>query len=735
MKPVLESRCVVCHACYDAPCQLLLSSYAGRAARRDQGARLRLDPPRGDAADAPVHRRAQHRGVARRGLLLGARPRPRRAPRPRGSAAALHARARPRASVRRGPAAARRRSGSTSTARSPARASGEFDAYAREHPLGGMPYGMAPLRDEELRILAVVGRAGRAAAPGRRRCPRARRRAGRAVGGVPERRLAQAAHHRAAISTSTGSSPTCTSRTSRRARSSASSARGRRRATPIDEIATRAPLRRPGRRARLVSPAADRRRRSCTRRTSSIRSATRSCSACASSSSTATGSRRACPATTPEEASNPFVSLRPDPGALPLPVPARRRAVLHHDLHPRPGVPRPGRRRRDRGSLLRRLPRSRSRPLGHRSRASSRRPTPLLNLPAEHLERPRARASSGSSTATSSAATSTLRESYYDALDPERRGPTLDWIWDGDGKNPNAQLTVFRHFDNATVVRGFVGEIPKTAWVMDYPIFERIYYDLVAGYDVFGNVAHQVATRLYMDHLRMQSENLFLDLPARRPARGDPRLVVRRARPTRSTTRSSTACTALDHGTQIPFTTAGPEGRAARDDPGAQAGPAAGPPDLLNRCAQPPVRPAGRHARSSAASSARCSRSPACSGALVPLLPEVAFLRVRVRSASGERRSRLLAGAQPRAHQRRLHVRRGQAAGARRRHAHRARADTSAATRTSSSRSRPAKIAEFVDGHARAAIRRRSRALRRAATASAAPARASGRRPTGCTPT
>ena len=26
IKPILENRCVVCHGCYDAPCQLLLSS-------------------------------------------------------------------------------------------------------------------------------------------------------------------------------------------------------------------------------------------------------------------------------------------------------------------------------------------------------------------------------------------------------------------------------------------------------------------------------------------------------------------------------------------------------------------------------------------------------------------------------------------------------------------------------------------------------------------------------------
>ena len=29
VKPVLEQRCVVCHACYDAPCQLKLSSIEG----------------------------------------------------------------------------------------------------------------------------------------------------------------------------------------------------------------------------------------------------------------------------------------------------------------------------------------------------------------------------------------------------------------------------------------------------------------------------------------------------------------------------------------------------------------------------------------------------------------------------------------------------------------------------------------------------------------------------------
>jgi hypothetical protein len=87
---------------------------------------------------------------------------------------------------------------------------------------------------------------------------------------------------------------------------------------------------------------------------------------------------------------------------------------------------------------------------------------------------------------------------------------TLDAIWDGDGHNPNAALTVFRHNDSATVVRGLVGDHPKTAWVISYSVLERIHYLLVAGFDVFGNVGHQINTRLYMDFLRMESEHNFL---------------------------------------------------------------------------------------------------------------------------------------------------------------------------------------------------------------------------------
>jgi hypothetical protein len=88
----------------------------------------------------------------------------------------------------------------------------------------------------------------------------------------------------------------------------------------------------------------------------------------------------------------------------------------------------------------------------------------------------------------------------------------LNLIWDGNGSNPNAALTVFRHFDNASVEQGLLGQTPKTAWLIGYPVLERIHYLLVAGYDVYGNVGHQLLTRLYMDFLRMESESNFLGL-------------------------------------------------------------------------------------------------------------------------------------------------------------------------------------------------------------------------------
>lgn len=218
-----------------------------------------------------------------------------------------------------------------------------------------------------------------------------------------------------------------------------------------------------------------------------------------------------------------------------------------------------------------------------------------------------------------------IREKFYDKHDPDGLGPTLDSIWGGDRENRNAMLTVFRHFDNATVVKGFVGEIPTTAWVLDYPLFERIYYDLVANFDVFGNVGHQVSTRLYMDHLRMQAENLFLafvPVYRREDIRASWYVGAERDRSYQVNSLRSN-----HHATQIRFKT--PDVKTELIEMILERNPAvSGPPDLLNRCVDPPCDFVDASSVERIADRA-LQRISGATGAWVVELPETSYLRVR----------------------------------------------------------------------------------------------------------
>lgn len=110
-----------------------------------------------------------------------------------------------------------------------------------------------------------------------------------------------------------------------------------------------------------------------------------------------------------------------------------------------------------------------------------------------------------------------FRQARYRHKYETRGGPRYRDIWDGDADRTGARLTVYRNFSSASVTTGFTGAVPETAWVIDFPLFERIYYNLVAGFDVFGNVEHQLTTRIYMDSLRREGERMFLSfLPADR---------------------------------------------------------------------------------------------------------------------------------------------------------------------------------------------------------------------------
>ncbi|MCK1787787.1 fatty acid cis/trans isomerase, partial [Pseudomonas sp. TNT11] len=105
------------------------------------------------------------------------------------------------------------------------------------------------------------------------------------------------------------------------------------------------------------------------------------------------------------------------------------------------------------------------------------------------------------------------KRNEYEALRRYRYGelPAPDWstLWAG---NDNALLSIFRHFDSASVNKGLIGEVPQTLWLFDYPLLERTYYQLVVNFDVFGNVSHQAQTRLYFDLIRNGAEQNFLRL-------------------------------------------------------------------------------------------------------------------------------------------------------------------------------------------------------------------------------
>ncbi|MCX6117423.1 MAG: fatty acid cis/trans isomerase [Proteobacteria bacterium] len=96
-------------------------------------------------------------------------------------------------------------------------------------------------------------------------------------------------------------------------------------------------------------------------------------------------------------------------------------------------------------------------------------------------------------------------------------------IWRGNGnshhnlkhgaeKYPGAAQTIFRHYDSATVLTGLFGDPPKNVELFDFPLMERTYYNLVAGFNVYGSIIDGYITRAYKDSLRIEAEDNFLKL-------------------------------------------------------------------------------------------------------------------------------------------------------------------------------------------------------------------------------
>ncbi len=626
VRPVLDNRCVVCHACYDAPCQLLLSSHAGatRGATQDpvyDSSRLRAKAPTRMFVDA--HGDAAWR---ERGFFPVLANGPHRTAGPREDDALLLrmlalGRAHPFAPGKRLP-----ESVSLDINRGLTCAKGdEFAEYGREHPLGGMPYAAAPLSEPELATLVSWVVQGAPGADPVALSPQveASLREWEAFlnGDSLKQRITSRYLYEHWFVASLYFEDLPAGPFFRIVRSRTPPGQ------PIDEIATVRPYDDPGptvfyrleplvattvHKTHIVYPLGKTR----LARLKELFIASR-------------WQPKAFPSYEPEVAANPFVAFAE--------IPARSRYQYMLDdaqYFVMTFIRGPVCRGQvavdvieDQFFVTFLAP---DRDVSVTDPKFLERTKELLALPAEN----QGRIVPGDiylSFARDQHRYLDAREAAYDKLDPKRRGPALDWIWDGDGHNTNALLTVFRNFDNATVVRGFVGGMPKTAWVIDYPIFERLYYDLVAGFDVFGNVAHQVSTRLYMDHLRMQSENLFLGFlpePDRKPIRASwyvgatHQLDYFYANQMRS----------LGHGTQVRYRPGDPKAQLIEQILARNAR-VAGPPDALNRCATPPCQREGATAAERAVET-ELQRLASRKGAWVAQLPEVSLIRVRV-DASG----------------------------------------------------------------------------------------------------
>jgi hypothetical protein len=613
-QPVLEQRCAVCHGCYDAPCQLVLTSHEGMI--------------RG-ASKSPVYR--PERLVARQPTRLFVDARTPSEWRARGffpvvdaprdgeePTALLHrmlrlGRAHPPPPDRALPA--RFDVDLDRTLSCPNEA--EFDSYALQRPQGGMPWGMAPLSDDEY---AALERWLGAGAPGPAPTPpdpAAEERIATVEDFLnatsPRRRLVSRYLYEHLFLADLYFEDLPPGRFYRLVRSRTPSGR------PIDEIATVRPYDPPGGafhyRLRAIDGAVARKNHIVyalgTEKLARLRELFLDPS----------WSVRAAPGYDVETAANPFLAFAA--------IPARARYQFLLD---------------DAEYFIRtfiRGPVCRGQvaldviqdhffitfldPDFDLSVGDSK----FLATAAPHLRLPGERAS-GIELRDLWETNFSAREKYrrlrnraYADADPEKRGLPLAAIWDGDGRERAGRLTVFRHFNSASVVAGFVGEIPKSAWVVDFPIFERIYYDLVAEFDVFGNLRHQVSTRFYMDYLRIEAEDGFLAfLPV------DRREAVRRSwyRGPRAQMKMflRNRLFGLDRGTRVAFATDDPKRELLEKIHAAGAGAR---PDRLNRCAKPPCdRPDA--SPSERAVERSLQRVASRRGAHVRTLPDVAYLVV-----------------------------------------------------------------------------------------------------------
>ena len=384
VQPILQRRCVVCHGCYDAPCQLKLGAWQGvaRGASRDNvydTERLQEAAPTRLFVDAQLPSQWRAKGFF---PVLNER-----SPTPEaqlaGSLLYQTLLLKQRHPLPPGPVLGEGFDFSLDRAQSCPRVE-QFEAHARQSPLAGMPYGLPGLQAHEFDTLARWLQAG-AAFDGDLPLTAVQQRAGAGLGGFPERRLEQGAADEPLPVRAPVPGPPALRRRCHAPRLPSGAVEHA--AGPADAAHRVAPaVRRPRRRALLV-PARARARSHPGQDPHAL---------CAEP-----GAHGQVPALVPRPTRCASASCRPmrsrwratpsSPSAQ-LPVDARYRflldeaAVLHHELHQGPGVPRADGGGRHRGPLLGRASPT-PRPMPRRSSGD------LLLRQAEQLTLPAAQGS------------------------------------------------------------------------------------------------------------------------------------------------------------------------------------------------------------------------------------------------------------------------------------------------------------------------------------------------------
>jgi len=168
-----------------------------------------------------------------------------------------------------------------------------------------------------------------------------------------------------------------------------------------------------------------------------------------------------------------------------------------------------------------------------------------------------------------------------------------------------------------------LGDYPETAWILDYSVFERIHYLLVAGFDVYGNAGHQLNTRLYMDILRTEGEDYFLAfLPVAT------RLQVRDGwyQGIRKSNKDDAGKVQWLHKELVKGYTTDDAHNELYRAVAARLGPAAGDGDFINRCDDDKCAPATDKKILRADSAMK--KAAKMDGVIVQFLPDLAFVRV-----------------------------------------------------------------------------------------------------------